>query len=301
MLLSKIKNIAHLEQLAKSLVEGSIVGIHKSPLHGFSVEFLEHKQYNESDNKSYIDWRVYGRSDKLYVKKFKEEANLICNIVFDNSSSMNYPFDTKKTSSKKTLGLILVSAISYLLSLQRDKIGLYVLDDKNDFLHSRDKSVGINQINKKIFDVFNENNNNIKINLSNQIKQLASSFRERTQMIVISDFLSEDINSFVETINKILFKKIDVIVFHLYHNSAENLLNSNKKQFLNLVDVETNKSIKINRNSVLKDYIKIIEERQKTIKSKLLSLGVDYNYINAEEDINDILLKYYSKRKKFIS
>ena len=127
---------SHLELLARQAVAGFITGLHKSPFHGFSVEFAEHRQYNQGESIKHIDWKLFGRTDKLFVKRFEEETNLRCQIVLDNSSSMYFPFDESKpfvSKSKTNYGLFAASVIIYLLKLQRDAFGLTVFSDDIEF------------------------------------------------------------------------------------------------------------------------------------------------------------------------
>src|ERR1700756_3790000 len=124
---SEIEPFKNLEFLAKRVVEGFITGLHKSPFHGFSVEFAEHRLYNTGESTKHIDWKLYGRSDKLFIKRYEEETNLRCQIILDNSSSMHYPEIAK--GDKKLLNKIAFSAhcaaaIMYMLRQQRDAVGL---------------------------------------------------------------------------------------------------------------------------------------------------------------------------------
>src|ERR1043165_3592400 len=124
-----VQQISHLELLAKSVVEGFITGLHKSPFHGFSVEFAEHRLYNTGESTKHIDWKLYGRSDKLFVKRYEEETNLRCQIVIDNSSSMHYPEQKKNLLNKLAFSVHSAAAIIYMLRQQRDAVGLNVFTD----------------------------------------------------------------------------------------------------------------------------------------------------------------------------
>src|SRR5689334_1200851 len=129
--LNEIKPSGSLELLARQLVEGFITGLHKSPYHGFSVEFAEHRLYNEGESTRHIDWKVYARTDRLFTKRYEEETNLRCLIALDASASMFYPVETK---SKIRFSAYAASALSYLLQHQRDAVGLCLFSDKIDML-----------------------------------------------------------------------------------------------------------------------------------------------------------------------
>ena len=130
---SDIQQISHLEFIARQVVEGFITGLHKSPFHGFSVEFAEHRLYNAGESTRHIDWRLFGRSDKLFVKRYEEETNLRCQLVIDTSSSMYFPFPQKKEDFPKTkIGFSIYAAASLILMLQkqRDAFGLSLFDNQ---------------------------------------------------------------------------------------------------------------------------------------------------------------------------
>ena len=131
---NEVQSLSHLELLARQVVEGFITGLHKSPFHGFSVEFAEHRLYNTGESTRHIDWKLFGRTDKLFVKRYEEETNLRCHLVVDNSSSMHYP-ETKNTKgllNKINFSVHCAAALIYMMRQQRDAVGLTVFSDKID-------------------------------------------------------------------------------------------------------------------------------------------------------------------------
>ena len=130
----EVQSLSHLELLAKQVVEGFITGLHKSPFHGFSVEFAEHRLYNTGESTRHIDWKLFGRTDKLFVKRFEEETNLRCHIVIDNSDSMHYPEvkGVKGLQNKITFSVYCAAAILYMMKQQRDAIGLTTFSEQVD-------------------------------------------------------------------------------------------------------------------------------------------------------------------------
>src|SRR5436853_3641582 len=132
---SEARQLGQLDLLARQVVEGFITGLHQSPFHGFSVEFAEHRIYNAGESTRHIDWKLYGRTDKLFVKRYEEETNLRCHIVIDNSSSMHYPEPDKKHPDKLnkiTFSVYCAAAIMQMLKQQRDAVGLNIFSDKID-------------------------------------------------------------------------------------------------------------------------------------------------------------------------
>ncbi len=134
----KLQQFSHLELIAKQVVEGFITGLHKSPFHGFSVEFAEHRLYNTGESTKNIDWKLYGRTDKIFVKRYEEETNLRCQIIIDNSSSMYFPIEKDK-QNKITFSVYCAAAMIQLLKVQRDAAGLSTFSEKIE-LHTQAKS-----------------------------------------------------------------------------------------------------------------------------------------------------------------
>src|SRR3954466_5966864 len=127
----EVRRLSHLELLAKQVVEGFITGLHKSPFHGFSVEFAEHRLYNTGESTRNIDWKLFGRSDKLFVKRFEEETNLRCQLIIDNSSSMHFPEEGKsRPINKINFSVHAAAAIAYMLRMQPDAVGISIFSDK---------------------------------------------------------------------------------------------------------------------------------------------------------------------------
>ncbi len=125
--INKLKEFTNIELLAKQMVEGFITGLHKSPYHGFSVEFAEHRLYNFGESTKYIDWKAYAKTDRLYSKRYEEETNLRCFLVLDNSSSMYYP---QPENGKIKFSILAAAALAFLLQKQRDAVGLFTFSDK---------------------------------------------------------------------------------------------------------------------------------------------------------------------------
>ena len=144
----QLQQFSHLELLARQVVEGFITGLHKSPFHGFSVEFAEHRLYNKGESTRHIDWKLFGRTDKLFVKRYEEETNLRCQIIIDNSSSMYYPVLEKKRDEGKmnkiSFSVYCAAALIELLKRQRDAVGLSIFSEDVE-LHTAAKSSSLHQ------------------------------------------------------------------------------------------------------------------------------------------------------------
>src|SRR6185436_4954082 len=193
----EVQQLSHLELLAKQVVEGFITGLHQSPFHGFSVEFAEHRIYNAGESTRHIDWKLYGRTDKLFVKRFEEETNLRCQVVIDNSSSMHYPElskdDVKKgLLNKARFSVMSAAAIIYLLRRQRDAVGLSVFSDMLE-LNTQARSTPVHQKLlfaelEKIFSA-DVSQHNKKTSAASALHLIAESIHKRSLVVVFSDMM----------------------------------------------------------------------------------------------------------------
>src|SRR4029077_6892112 len=188
----ELREFSQLELLAKQVVEGFITGLHKSPFHGFSVEFAEHRIYNAGEPTRHIDWKLYGRTDKLFVKKYEEETNLRCQLVLDNSSSMHYPEADKKKpelQNKITFSVYCCAAIMNLLKMQRDAVGLSIFSDKIE-THTPAKSSTVHHklLYHKLDEALNfSENKNRKTAATSALHEIAENIHKRSLVIIFSD------------------------------------------------------------------------------------------------------------------
>jgi uncharacterized protein (DUF58 family) len=188
-----LARFGNLEILAKQVVEGFITGMHKSPFHGFSVEFAEHRLYNKGESTKHIDWKLYARSEKLFTKKYEEETNLRCQLVLDCSSSMLFPKDTEKLN-KLEYGVYCIASLIELLKKQRDAVGLSLFSDKLE-LHTPAKSS--NRHHKLIYQKLEEQIIAYKENLAKQtstiqaLHDIAELTHKRSLVVIFSDFLDD--------------------------------------------------------------------------------------------------------------
>jgi len=194
---NRIEQFSPLELLAKQVVEGTITGLHKSPFHGFSVEFAEHRQYNAGESTRHIDWKLYGRTDKMYVKRYEEETNLRCRIIIDCSSSMYFPkmdSPTIDNPNKIVFSVYAAAALISLMNKQRDTTGLSLFTDKVEF-HSHSKSNSVHQKHlftelEKLLDLKASGSDN-HTNITNSLHQVAELIHKRSLVIIFSDMFDD--------------------------------------------------------------------------------------------------------------
>src|SRR6476620_6104889 len=191
----EVQQLSHLELLARQVVEGFITGLHKSPFHGFSVEFAEHRLYNTGESTKHIDWKLFGRSDKLFVKRYEEETNLRCNLVIDNSSSMHYPAPEKGDRNflnKISFSIHAAAALIYMLRQQRDAVGLSIFSDKSE-LQTESKSSSVHH--KYLFNELErllarkQENQRSTTSASKVLHEIAESIHKRSLVVIFSDMM----------------------------------------------------------------------------------------------------------------
>ncbi|MCI5084024.1 MAG: DUF58 domain-containing protein, partial [Saprospiraceae bacterium] len=222
-----VRDLGNLELLAKQVVEGFIIGLHKSPFHGFSVEFAEHRLYNQGESTKNIDWKVYARTDKMFVKRFEEETNLRCQIVIDASSSMYFP-EISKTSddviNKLRFSALAAAALMNLLKKQRDAFGLSIFDQSVN-MHTRCKSSTSHYrlLLSYLEQLINNPERNKMTNAAEALHQIAESIHKRSLVIIFSDMFeqSEHVEQLFSALQHLKHNKHEVVLFHTVDKSKE--------------------------------------------------------------------------------
>lgn len=300
-----IQQLGNLELIARQVVEGFITGLHKSPFHGFSVEFSEHRQYNTGESTRFIDWKLYARTDKLFVKRFEEETNLRCQIIIDNSSSMYYP--PVKTISHEHPNKIFFSvyaaaALIYLLKLQRDAVGLSIFSEKVEVNTSaRGNSVHQKLIYhelEKIFHAYTEGTYH-KTFTSEALHQIAETIHKRSLVVLFSDMMESNARpeELFSALQHLKHNKHEVILFHVTDRKKELDFNFDNRPY-KFVDMETAQEIKLHPNEIKKEYVKAIENYKKQLKMKCDQFYIDFVEADINEGFGPVLLQYLIKRAK---
>lgn len=298
----EIINTKSLELLARQVVEGFITGLHKSPYQGFSVEFAEHQLYNKGESTKNIDWKLYGRTDKLYVKRFEEETNLRCQLVLDVSSSMNFP-QSKDVLSKLQHSAVCMASIAELLRKQRDAVGLTTFNEDID-QHIRPKSskshLGlINEVLSEVIDLKETKGTST----AKALHDVAEIINQRSLVVIFTDFFDFDAeNGFrdkeiFDAIQHLRHKKHEVIVFHVSQFSTERDFNF-KDKWLKMVDLETGEEMKLDVRDFKDQYQDVMSNYYKEIDEKLGGLRVDFVQVDVEKNPEQVLLSFLSKRSK---
>lgn len=277
------------------MVEGFITGLHKSPYHGFSVEFAEHRLHNEGESTRHIDWKVYARTDRLFTKRYEEETNLRCMIAIDTSSSMYYPVSTK---GKIRFAKFAAAALSYLLNKQRDAVGLCLFSDEIQTLTPvKSTSNHLDKILRTLNDIESQVTKPKKTNVAKVLDELAEKIHKRSLVIIFSDMFdsAENTNDLFRALQHLKHNKHEVIVFHVMDNQTELFFNFDDRP-MEFVDLESGERVKLNPGDVKESYKVFADRFHKALKMKCNQYKIDFIEADIQSDFNLILQTYLIKR-----
>ncbi|MBP7103058.1 MAG: DUF58 domain-containing protein [Bacteroidales bacterium] len=303
--INQLRQFSNLELLARQMVEGFITGLHKSPFHGFSVEFAEYRPYNTGESTRNIDWKLFGRTDKLFVKQFEEETNLRCQIIIDTSSSMYFPQRKNlslESPNKLYFSVYAAAAIIQMLKQQRDAVGLSLFSDKIDF-HTRAKSSNVhvklltNEL-EKLLSAYDDKNLQTT-NVIDSLHEIAERIHRRSLVIVFSDMFDNfhQKEELFLALQHLRHNKHDVILFHVYDESLEVRFDFDNKPY-KFIDMETTEVIKVNTNEMRDLYRKSMKAFKDELKIRCGQYQIDLVETNINEGFHKILLTYFLKRQK---
>ena len=290
---SDLLQISNLELLAKQVVEGFLTGLHKSPYHGFSVEFAEHRQYNSGESTRNIDWKLFARTDKLFVKRFEEETNLRCQIVIDTSSSMYYP---EKGLNKIRFSVIAAASLIQLMKRQWDASGLSLFNETLWF-HSPSKLGLTHQklLYSKLEQTLQEKVQNKTSNISQTLHHLAEGLHKRSLVIIFSDMFQSGNDSIYEALQHLRYNKHEVILFDVHDKFNEHEFDFGHRPYI-FKDSETGEELKLHPNAVKEQYLSAYQSHIEELKLKCLQYKIDYNEAVVENDFNQVLMPFIKKR-----
>jgi len=284
-----VARLGTLELKARTIVEGFLSGLHRSPFKGFSVEFAEYRQYIPGDDLSTIDWKVYARSDRYYVKKFEEETNLDCHLMLDVSGSMGY--GSHHPLSKFEYGACLAASLAYLMNRQRDAVGLTAFDEEIVSMlpassrpgHLRSLLVTLDRLKTAH-----------QTNVSKPLHQLAESLTKRGMGVLISDLLDEP-ERVIRGLKHFQFRGIDVIVFHVLDPDEIDFPFDVATRF---EDLETAEEVMAIPAVVRRDYQTALNGLIDRYRRELGASGIDYQLLSTSHPLELALLSYLSTRAR---
>lgn len=294
--LADIKQFGNLDLLAKQLVEGFITGLHKSPYHGFSVEFAEHKLYNFGESTRHVDWKVYARTDRLYTKQFEEETNLRAQILLDVSNSMYYP---RPGFEKMRFSVLCAASMAYLLTSQRDAVGLTTFSDKVHFQSAlKSTKTHLNQLLTEL-SLLMERSGEPGTNVAEVLHQIANKIHKRSLVMVFSDMFqkSNDLNEIFGALQHLKHNKHEVLIFHVTDHRTELDFDFEDRPH-RFIDLETNEAVRLNPRDVKEQYKKHMSQLYDDLKIRCGTYKIDLVEADISEPFEKILGAYLIKRKR---
>lgn len=304
---NELQEISQLELFAREVVEGFIVGMHKSPFHGFSVEFAEHRQYNQGDSTRHIDWKLYARTDKLYQKKYEEETNLRAQLVIDTSSSMYYPenFDSADSKYNKIkFSVYAAAALIELLRRQRDAVGISLFDTELR-KHTRSKTSMAHhqylydELSSLISDEAHKSGRTTST--VKALHEIAEDTHRRSLVLIFSDMMDdggpEKQEDLFNALQHLRHNKHEVVLFHVMDKKTELDFQFENRPHT-FVDPETGDEVKVNPGDVKDAYRESASRFYEDLKAKCTQNHIDYVQADINEGFNAILSEYLIKRKR---
>jgi uncharacterized protein (DUF58 family) len=291
-----------LDLLARQVVEGFIIGLHKSPYHGFSVEFAEHRLHNVGDSIKDIDWKVFARTEKLYTKKFEEETNLRCQIVIDASSSMYFPMEREKgTLNKIEFSCLSAAALMYMMKKQRDAVGITIFDKEiNVQTGAKTNALHHQLLMNELYKLLSNASIRQSTSAAKCLHQVADSIHKRSMVMVFSDMLdSLDENEIFLALQHLKHCRHEVVLFHVVDKAKEIEFNFENRPY-KFVDMETGEELKLQPNQVKGIYIEKMTQRKANLKLKCAQYKIDLVEADINEGYKSILTSYLVKRNKMI-
>jgi len=295
--LQKIREIGKIDLLAKQMVEGFITGLHKSPYHGFSVEFAEHRLYNTGESTRHIDWKVYARTDKLFSKRFEEETNLRCHMVIDNSSSMYYPVETK---GKITFSVMAAAALAYLLQRQRDAVGITTFSDEIEIQTPvKSTSTHLHKLFIVLQKILNDRQTTKKTAVSDVLHQIARKIHKRSLVIIFSDMFDnrDDFGELMSALHHLKHNQHEVLLFHVTDPVTEFRFDFDERPY-EFIDLETQQKLKLHPSQIRDMYQKEMGKYFQELKLKCGQFKIDFIEADINSAFDKVLSAYLIKRSK---
>ncbi|WP_298263687.1 DUF58 domain-containing protein [uncultured Lutibacter sp.] len=300
----QISELNNLELLANQIVEGFITGMHKSPFHGFSVEFAEHRLYNKGESTKHIDWKLYAKTKKLFVKRYEEETNLRCHIIIDNSASMHYPI-IKNISinnlSKIGFSAIASAALLEILKRQRDAIGLSIYSDKSDYYapakgSDRHRRMLLHKLENLLVQESDAATDTYTL-----LHEISEKIHKRSLIFLFTDMfqVTKNENELFEALRHLKYNKHEVVLFHTFDGKLEydfDFENSPKK----FIDIETGDEINLYASTVKENYQKEMDKYFNELKLKCMQYKIDYVPVDIHKGFHQVLISYLISRKRFL-
>jgi uncharacterized protein (DUF58 family) len=284
-----IARLGTMELKARTVVEGFLSGLHRSPYKGFSVEFAEYRQYLPGDDLSTLDWKVYARSDRHYVKKFEEETNLECHVLLDVSKSMTYR--GAAPMSKLEYGSVLAASLAFLMHRQRDATGLIAFDDRITFRLPAGARQG--HLHALLL-ALERMQAGTRSNVARPLEQLAEALTKRSLVVVVSDLL-DDPDGTIKGLRRLKHRGTDVIVFQVLDPNELTFPFRGASKFR---DVESAEEVVAEPAAVRTGYLRELAGLTLQLDRALRASGIDYQQLDTSQPLDFALLAYLAARAR---
>lgn len=301
--IEKISSFQHLELLANQVVEGFVSGMHKSPFHGFSAEFAEHKVYNAGESTKHIDWKLFAKTDRLYTKRYEEETNLRCHLIIDNSSSMHYPklkSDQSFYESKIGFSVLASAVLMNLLKKQRDAVGLSIYSDSYEYYSPEKGSDRHHRMLLNHLENLLENSSSTKsTDTITFLHQIAEKIHRRSMIILFTDmFQSDKEDALFRALQHLKHNKHKVVLFHIIDTKTElnfDFDNAPRK----FIDLESGEEVNIFADTIKVAYEKQSESYLKKIAQTCAQNKIKYVPVDVGADFEKIMTTYLIEKQTF--
>ncbi|MDX1545190.1 MAG: DUF58 domain-containing protein [Christiangramia sp.] len=294
----------NLDLLAKQVVEGYISGMHKSPFHGFSAEFAEHKIYNTGESTRHIDWKLFAKTDKLYTRRYEEETNLRCHLILDNSASMHYPrmMNQSLASLNKIEFSVLASAcLMHILKRQRDAVGLSIYSDEFEFYAPEKSSERHHHmLLNKLNGILKNPAKSKTTDTYTYLHQIAEKLKRRSLIFLFTDMFQADTDEekLFEALRHLKYNRHEVILFHVMDEKKEldfNFENTPRR----FTDVETGMEVDLYSDNIRENYKKAIEQYLGELKMQCAKYRIKYVEADINKNFDNIMTTYLLEKQKF--
>ncbi len=299
--LAQVRSFGNVEFLARQLVEGFITGLHKSPFHGFSVEFAEHRLYNPGESTRYIDWKVFGKTDKLFVKRYEEETNLRCHLLIDTSSSMYYP---EKDYGKITFSAMGAASLAYMLQRQRDAVSLCTFADEIEVQTPVKSTPGhVHKLFTYLDQLLQSPKPNRRTSAPEVIHQLAEKINKRSLVILFSDMFDSAgtdparQDALFSALQHLRHNLHEVLIFHVTDRQTEQAFAFDERPY-EFIDLETGDRVKLQPNQVRDAYKTAVTDYLQNLKLRCAQYRIDFIEADIAQGFEPILSAYLVKRTK---
>lgn len=295
-----LEQFGNLEVVAKQVVEGFITGLHKSPFHGFSVEFAEHRLYNTGESTKHVDWKLYARTDKLFTKKYEEETNLRCQFVLDTSASMFY--QDKGNWSKIKYSVYAIATLMELLKRQRDAVGLSIFSDRLKKHTPNKTSVSHQRFLYTLLEKYLHDYDAEMMEGTESVQPLhdiAELCHRRSLIVIFTDLLDqpEHKEQLFEALQHLKHNKHEVILFHVVDQQKEIDFELENRPYT-LIDMETGDQMKLHPGQIKENYVQHIQAYFKEIKDTCINYGIEFQTLDTNKPLEDVIVQFLNKRKK---